>query len=153
MKSEKDSFLESNHFADTLFVFHKNHKDFLNHELAKYNISLIQASCIMKLYEDGGLSQKDLASSLYLTKGAITKAITKLESNGYVTREKSTEDKRYFVLNLTEKGKGLISVMVEVNEKWENELGLSDIDPSFLETFKKLTSKAVDINKGKDIED
>lgn len=107
----------------------------------------------MKLYEDGGLSQRDLASSLYLTKGAITKAITKLESNGYVTREKSTEDKRYFVLNLTEKGKGLISVMVEVNEKWENELGLSDIDPSFLETFKKLTSKAVDINKGKDIED
>ena len=39
--------------------------------------------------------------------------------------------------------------MGEINEKWENELGLSDIDSSFLETFKGLTSRAIDINKGK----
>ncbi|MBQ6512132.1 MarR family winged helix-turn-helix transcriptional regulator [Methanobrevibacter sp.] len=149
MTSEKDNFLESNYFADTLFVFHKNHKDFLNHELAKYNISLIQASCIIKIYGNKGISQKDLAKDLYLTKGAITKAITKLESNGYIAREKSPEDKRYFVLNLTEQGEKLIPIMGEINEKWENELGLSDIDSSFLETFKELTSRAIDINKGK----
>ena len=152
MKSENYNFLESNRFADTLFVFHKNHKNFLNHELAKYNISLIQAFCIIKIYRNNGISQKDLASNLYLTKGAITKAITKLESNGYITREKSQEDKRYFVLKLTDKGEELIPIMGEINQKWENGLGLSDIDPSFLETFKKLTSNAIEMNKVNNIE-
>ena len=150
MKSKiYDGFAESSRFADTLFVFHKNHKDYLNHELAKYNLSLIQAFCVIKIYENEELSQKDLAGGLYLTKGAITKAITKLESNGYLTREKLPEDKRYFVLRLTEKGKGLIPIMLEINEKWETELGLADLDPSFLETFKSLTLRAIDVNKEK----
>lgn len=147
-----DSFVDSSRFADTLFVFHKNHKDYLNHELAKYNLSLIQAFCVIKIYENDELSQKDLAGDLYLTKGAITKAVTKLESNGYLTREKLPEDKRYFVLRLTDAGKDLIPVMVDINAKWEKELGLTEIDPSFLETFKKLTLKAIDVNKEKNIE-
>lgn len=147
-----EGFLESSHFADTLFVFHKNHKDYLNHELSKYNLSLVQAFCVIKIFENDELSQKDLAGGLYLTKGAITKAITKLESNGYLTREKLPEDKRYFVLRLTEKGEGLIPKMVDINAKWESELGFSDIDSSFLETFKELTLKAIKINEEKNIE-
>lgn len=152
MKTENNlTFNESKHFADTLYVFHKNHKNYLNYEFAKYNISLIQVFCIFKIYENDGINQKDLAADLSLTKGSITKAIVKLESNGYLTREKLPEDKRYYSLMLTEKGQDLIPVMKEINENWERELGLDELDPEFLETFKKLTLRAIEMNEKRDI--
>ena len=102
MKSENNvTFKESKHFADTLYVFHKNHKNYLNYEFSKYNISLIQVFCILQIYENDGINQKDWAADLSLTKGAITKAIVKLESEGCLTREKLPEDKRYYSLMLT----------------------------------------------------
>ena len=154
MKTENNqTFKESKYFADTLYVFHKNHKKYLNYEFAKYNISLIQVFCILKIFEKKGINQKDLASGLSLTKGAITKAITKLESNGHVVREKLPEDKRYYSLMLTEKGEELIPVMKEINEKWERELGLDKINPEFLETFKILTLKSIEMNEKRDIVD
>ena len=152
MKSENNlTFKESKHFADTLYVFHKNHKNYLNYEFSKYNISLIQVFCIFKIYENEGINQKDLAADLILTKGAITKAIVKLESEGYLTREKLPEDKRYYYLMLTEKGKELIPVMKEINERWEKEIGLDELDSEFLETFKKLTIKSIEMNEKRDI--
>ena len=154
MKSKKNqTFKESKHFADTLYVFHKNHKDYLNYEFAKYNLSLIQVFCIYKVYENEGINQKDLATDLILTKGAITNAVTKLESNGYITREKVPEDKRHYSLRLTEKGEKLVPVMMDINEKWEKELGLDELDPAFLETFKKLTSKAIEMNEKRAVAD
>ena len=145
--------MDSKHFADILYVFHKNHKDYLNFEFARYNLSLIQLMCIFKVYQNEGVNQKDLATDLSLTKGAITKAVTKLESNGYITRGKLPEDKRHYSLKLTEKGEELIPVMRDINEKWENELGLNELDPVFLETLKKLTLKSIEMNKKRDIGD
>lgn len=152
MKSENNlTFKESKHFADTLYVFHKNHKNYLYYEFSKYNISLIQVFCIFKIYENEGINQQDLAADLSLTKGAITKAIVKLESEGYLTREKLPEDKRYYFLMLTEKGKELIPVMKEINERWEKEIGLDELDSEFLESFKKLTIKSIEMNEKRDI--
>lgn len=152
MKSENNlTFKESKHFADTLYVFHKNHKNYLNYEFSKYNISLIQVFCIFKIYENECINQQDLAADLSLTKGAITKAIVKLESEGYLTREKLPEDKRYYSLMLTEKGKELIPVMKEINERWEKEIGLDELDSEFLESFKKLTIKSIEMNEKRDI--
>ena len=154
MKSKKNqTFMESKHFADILYVFHKNHKDYINFEFAKYDLSLIQIMCIFKVYQNEGVNQKDLANDLSLTKGAITKTVAKLESNGYIAREKFPEDKRHYLLRLTEKGEELIPVMIDINEKWERELGLDEIDSEFLETLKKLTLRAIEMNKKRDIGD
>ena len=145
--------MDSKHFADILYVFHKNHKDYLNFDFARYNLSLIQLMCIFKVYQNEGVNQKDLATDLSLTKGAITKAVTKLESNGYITRGKLPEDKRHYSLKLTVKGEELIPVMKDINEKWENELGLDEIDSEFLETLKKLTLRSIEINEKRDVKD
>ena len=76
MKSKKNqTSMESKHFADILYIFHKNHKDYLNFEFAKYDLSLIQIMCIFKVYQNEGVNQKDLATDLSLTKGAITKRL------------------------------------------------------------------------------
>ena len=151
MKFEKTiGFYDSNRLGDILFIFHKNHKRYLNDELSKYGLNLIQALCILMIYEIDGLNQKDLSEGLYLSKGAITKAINKLESDSWVLREKSIEDKRYYVLKLTEKGENFIPILNEINQKWEFQMGLNDLNPEFMRTFKELTSKSIDLNLKKE---
>ncbi|MBR3141217.1 MAG: MarR family transcriptional regulator [Methanobrevibacter sp.] len=151
MKFEKTiGFYDSNRLGDILFIFHKNHKRYLNDELSKYGLNLIQALCILMIYEIDGLNQKDLSDGLYLSKGAITKAINKLESDSWVLREKSIEDKRYYVLKLTEKGENFIPILNEINQKWEFQMGLNDLNPEFMRTFKELTSKSIDLNLKKE---
>lgn len=151
MKFEKTmGFYESNRLGDILFIFHKNHKKYLNDELLKYDLSLIQALCIVMIYESGQLNQKDLVQGLYLTKGAITKAVKKLECGGWITREKSAEDKRHHILRLTKKGEDFIPVMYQINDGWETEMGLKELDPEFMETFKDLTLKSIDLNLKKE---
>lgn len=147
MKFEKTmGFYDSNRLGDILFIFHKNHNKFLNDELSKYDLSLIQALCILMIHESEELNQKDLSDGLYITKGAITKAVKKLENDGWISREKSIKDKRHFLLKLTEKGEDFIPKIYEINNNWETKMGLNELDSEFMETFTKLTLKSIDLN-------
>ena len=151
MKFEKTmGFYDSNRLGDILFIFHKNHKKYLNDELSRYDLSLIQALCILMIHESEELNQKDLSDGLYLTKGSITKAITKLENDNWISRQKSSKDKRRYVLKLTEKGVNFIPILYEINKKWETNMGLNELDPEFMETFNDLTLKSIDLNLKKE---
>ena len=102
---------------------------------------------VSRLYEEDKLSQKDLSDGFYLTKGAITKAVKKLEKNGLIKREKSDNDKRQYELTLTSKGKETIHVVEKINSKWEKIMGLDNVSDEFYEEFTKLTFKSVELNK------
>ena len=103
--------------------------------------------CLSRLYEEDKLSQKDLSDGFYLTKGAITKAVKKLEKNGLIKREKSDNDKRQYELTLTSKGKETIHVVEKINSKWEKIMELDNVSDEFYEEFTKLTFKSVELNK------
>lgn len=142
-----DGFYDYNRLGDLLFIFHKNHKTYFNNALAEYDLNLIQVLCILRIYNEENLNQKDLSDSLYITKGAITKAIKKLESNGIIIREQSMTDKRHNILRLSEKGKELIPVLEEINSEWEEKMGLDNLDDEFFKTFIELAFKSVELNE------
>ena len=151
MKFEKTmGFYDANRLGDILFIFHKNHKKYFNDELSKYDLNLVQALCILMIYKNDELNQKALSEGLYITKGAITKAVTKLEMDKWISRERSLKDKRNYVLRLTEKGKNFFPILSEINRSWVAEMGLSELDPEFMETFKELTLRSIDINLKKE---
>ena len=52
-----------------------------------------------------GLSQKELSEILNIGKATTAKAVKNLLASGYIKRETDDEDKRFFKLYLTEKGK------------------------------------------------
>ena len=133
-------------FGANLLVFHSNYKKFLNVELAMYGLNLIQALCLVIINREGNLNQKELADNLFLTKGAITKAINKLEDEGLVFREKSEIDKRNYILNTTEKGEQLVPEIFEINRKWETEMGLKELPGEFEEIFKQLALRSIELN-------
>ena len=146
--SEKtnDGFYDYNRLGDLLFIFHKNHKTYLNNALAQYDLNLIQVLCMLRVYNEENLNQKDLSDSLYITKGAITKAIKKLESNGIIIRQQSKVDKRHNILKLSKKGKDLIPILEEINNEWEEKMGLDKLDDEFFKTFIDLAFKSAELN-------
>ncbi|MBQ9025082.1 MAG: MarR family transcriptional regulator [Methanobrevibacter sp.] len=147
MTSKNKGFYDCNRLGDILFIFHKNHKTYLNNELARYDLNLIHALCIERIHLNHDINQKDLADDLYLTKGAITKAIKKLESNGYILREKSSKDSRANILKLTQKGLDIIPVIKKINFDWESEMGFDNLTSEFFKTFQELASKSAKLNK------
>lgn len=146
-KKIKSEFYDYNRLGDLLFIFHKNHKTYLNNALAQYELNLIQVLCMLRVYNEENLNQKDLSDSLYITKGAITKAIKKLESNGIIIREQSSTDKRHNILRLSEKGKNLIPILEEINNEWEKKMGLDKLDDDFFKTFIDLAFKSAELNE------
>ncbi len=144
-------FYDYNRLGDILFIFHKNHKTYLNNAFAKYDLNLIQVLCMLRIYNEeelnhSYLNQKDLSDSLYITKGAITKAIKKLESNGIIIREQSQEDKRNNILKLSQKGRELIPILEEINKEWEEQMGLDKLDSEFFIKFIELAHRSARLN-------
>ncbi|MBQ2652499.1 MAG: MarR family transcriptional regulator [Methanobrevibacter sp.] len=133
-------------FGEILYVLHKNNRKYLNNSLSEYDLNLLQAMCILTIDQKEDVSQKELTEMLYLTKSGITKAINKLQEEGFVVKERSQKDNRKFVLKLTQKGKDIIPKLNAINNEWEQKIGLTELDDSFIETLKEMTYKSIELN-------
>ena len=103
--------------------------------------------CMLILLGKETCTQKELTEFLFLTKSGVTKAITKLEKDGYISKEKSPSDSRQYVLRLTKKGMEMIPTLIEINNRWEEEVGLNDLDDEFFEKLKTLAYNAIELNE------
>jgi len=93
-----DSYIKLLRAADSL-----NAK--VNNELAKAGLSESQCNVLDALYHLGLLTQKDLGKKLLKSGGNITMVIDNLEKRGYVKRKRGKNDRRFFIVHITEKGK------------------------------------------------
>lgn len=102
-----------------------------------------QAKILAILKEEPIISQKELILQLNMKPQSASELIKKLENKGLIVREKSVEDKRIFVIQLTELGKQeadrnhefqpivLNSLTLEEKEQFSNILDklIKDIQP------------------------
>lgn len=58
--------------------------------------------------ERNGLSVRELAEEMCLTRAAVTRIVGRLEAGGYVSRDRDTEDRRVVMVRLTSKGTELL---------------------------------------------
>lgn len=135
-----------NRFGELLYILHKNNRKYLNNSLAEYDLNLLQAMCILTIEQKNDITQKELTEILYLTKSGITKALNKLQKEGFVIKEKSVNDNRKFILKLTEKGEDIIPILNAINDEWERKIGLRDFDDEFIESLKAITYKSIELN-------
>lgn len=137
-------------FGEILYILHKNNRKYLNDALAEYDLNLLQAMCILTIHQKNDTTQKELTEILYLTKSGITKAINKLQNEGFIIKEKSSKDNRKYVLKLTEKGEEIIPHLIAINDEWEEKIGLTELDDEFIENLKDMTYKSIELNLEKD---
>lgn len=105
-----DEYAQSKFLSDTFDLINqisKNFKDLHMKFIRKYNLSLAQYCVIKKLNLYGGLQLKDLAVKCYLSRPTITGVVDTMEKKDLVQREMNPEDRRSFLIKLTEKGEKL----------------------------------------------
>jgi MarR family 2-MHQ and catechol resistance regulon transcriptional repressor len=72
------------------------------------DLSDSQFGALEMLFHLGPLQQKAIGQKLLVSKSNVVAVIDKLEQQGLVKRERSTEDRRCIFVHLTEKGRDLI---------------------------------------------
>ena len=85
--------------------------------LKPYNLTYTHYITLLALWEEDNVRVKDLGKKLYLDSGTLTPLLKKLESYGYITREKSLHDERNLYVKLTAKGWELRDKMLDIPDK------------------------------------
>lgn len=80
----------------------------LNSVFKQLGLSVSQYNILDVLYHIGPQYQKDLAKKLLKSGGNITLVVDNLEKLGYVRRERVDNDRRFFCIYLTTKGKNIL---------------------------------------------
>jgi MarR family 2-MHQ and catechol resistance regulon transcriptional repressor len=84
----------------------------INSTLSKYGLTERQFAVMEALHYCGPLFQRDLAEKLQKTGGNITLVIDNLEKQSLVKREKNKNDRRFYSILLTKKGRNLVEKML-----------------------------------------
>ncbi len=74
-------------------------------DLARHGLTFGEWRCLRALWEEDGLSQRELSERLTMTTAAATSAVDLLERDGLADRTGDRNDKRRFFVRLTRKGK------------------------------------------------
>lgn len=97
-----------------------------------YNITAEQWAVLNRLWEEDGVSQKQLAEKAFKNKPTITRMVDVLEKRGLVSREVDELDRRMFKVCLTDEGQALrerlIPIASQVLEKGSENLTEEDIE-------------------------
>ena len=108
--------------------------------LESLDLTYSQYLVMMLLWEKDGASVKDLGTRLYLDSGTLTPLLKRLASKGFVVRERSEEDERVRVLNLTDQGRALQEQAKSVPS---NMLCKIDLDADELISLRRLCDKVL----------
>jgi DNA-binding MarR family transcriptional regulator len=88
-----------------------------------------QPRVLFALWDQEGVTQRELADQLSLTPATITKMLQRMEKSGFITRKQDPGDQRISRVYLTEAGR---QVKAQVENVWET---------MEAETFENLTSE------------
>ena len=86
--------------------------------LKSVGLSVPQCDVLTTLTEREGVSQQELASHLYVTKGNISGLIDRLESAGFVERRPIAGDRRSYAICLTPAGREAADAGIAIQRRF-----------------------------------
>ncbi len=103
-------------------------------QLKHLNITSEQLVVLVRLWEQDGLSQKELADKIYKDQANTTRILDKIEKKGLVRRVDALNDRRAYLIYLTDEGKRCVEqcnpLVLNIKAKMFN--GLTDNDSAAL---------------------
>lgn len=85
--------------------------------LDEIGLTYTQYIVMMVMWDKKRLSVKELGEKLYLDSGTLTPVLKSLESKGFVTRTRSSEDERVLIVEITDDGETLKERAIEIPPK------------------------------------
>ncbi len=102
-------------------IANKASKDF-DLELKKHGLTIALWPTLMCLWEEEGVTQRDIAEKSKVENSTTTRTLDKLEKLELVERRADPNSRRSFRIYLTEKGKALEEVLIPIPIKLNKEL-------------------------------
>jgi DNA-binding MarR family transcriptional regulator len=125
------------------FLLSRSHaklKNNLNNALKPYSVTVEQWAILSRLWEQDGISQKDLSEKSLKDQPTITRILDKLEKRGLIHREIDPSDRRAFLICLTTEGLELRQPLTKLAAS-TLEQSLKNLSPEEQEHLKYLLNK------------
>ena len=106
--------------------------------LKKIDLTYTQYIVMMYFWEKKTCNVKELGKTLLLDSSTLTPLLKKLETKGYITRNRSSVDERNLILSISDKGEKLKNQALDIPKRIGNCLNLSKNE---VETLYKLSYK------------
>ncbi|MGG1630376.1 MarR family winged helix-turn-helix transcriptional regulator [Rossellomorea sp. NRS-1567] len=119
----------------------KNIIRFLTLHLKEFDVTPEQWTVLKRLAEQDGISQKQLALKSEKDQPTLTRILDILERKELIYKQKNTEDRRSFLIFITEKGKTAKDELSPFIEGLYEETLLKGISEEDLEVYKNVLSK------------
>lgn len=96
----------------------------LNREMAADEVDSSEFSVLYHLFMYGdGINQEQLTNLLVIDKAAVSRSMAKLQEKGYIKKERNPNDRRAYIITLTDSGRKLEARINEVYEAVFKQLG------------------------------
>lgn len=133
--------MEENLITDYLRAANKTFKK-LDEELIKLGLYRGQPALIMVLYQNEGVTQKELCEKLSVTPATMTKMVNRMEKSGFISKRTDSEDLRVSRIFLTEKAYSIKKEIFKLFEEFDNQC-FFNIEEEEKEIFKAVLLKIV----------
>ena len=103
-------------------MIHRTRMMYINDKMKGMDITAGQFPFIMVLSHEEGITQEDLAAHLHIDKGTVARALRKLEDKKFIFRKIDKKNRRRYLIYLTEKGRGAVPHIINIDKEWENSM-------------------------------
>ena len=109
-----------------------------------HDATAVQALTLLKIDPKEGTRSTNLGPKMAIEPTSLTRIIKLLEDNGYIYKEKTTNDKREVIIKLTDKGLNSRNLSKEVVVNFNKKI-MEKIAPEKLEVFKDVMNDILKI--------
>ncbi len=107
--------------------------------LSQHGLTYPQYLVLLVLWEKDAQPVNDIAKRLFLETNTVTPLLQRMEKQGILTRKRGEKDARQMIVTLTEKGKDLQDVLLEVPYKVSSAVVCKSVNPETVpDLFEKL---------------
>ena len=140
MKAQLDSDILTVPFIS---IIYREHSKYLNEKVKDKKLSSGLIPLLIKIYENEGIIQNQLAQSFHLNESTITRNLKKLEKKGFIER---IPEKRTKKIEVTDKGAKTAQKVMYYDEEWDNKIkeiiGQNEYD-NFKNTLRKISEELI----------
>lgn len=96
--------------------------EFSKHYKEAYGISVSEWRVVAHLSQVDSVSVREIHKRVDMDKPKVSRAASRLEASGYITKTVNPSDRRLVELSLTEKGRAMIEALAPIADSYEAQL-------------------------------
>lgn len=94
----------------------------LSGQLEPYGVSIPQMFVLTCLYDENGITLKEIGNRTLIDSSSMTVLVDKLEKDKLVERQLDQEDRRAIRVHITDKGKAIAEELIKIGTEFNVEL-------------------------------